>query len=80
LKEDQLNGAWWSMEDLERRTGMKREWIKEKILLHPRFKKMLDSTFGGPVYYPEVKGEKWAFVSKPMATFLEQHFAEIYRG
>jgi phage pi2 protein 07 len=78
LQEQELNGQWWSMKDLEARTAKKVDWIKENILYVPRFKKLLDVQSGGFVYYPQTRGENWAFQAPQMANFLDKHFSNIY--
>ena len=78
LKDKSLIGVYWSMKDLEVRTGKKVEWIKDNILYPPKFKKLLDVQNGGFVYYPQVKGEKWTFLASKMAEFLEDNFYSIF--
>lgn len=73
-----LDGVFWSMNELEERTGKKHEWLKENILNHPKFSSVLDVRNGGPVFYPSRKGEKWTFLAKEMARFLEDNFHEIF--
>lgn len=80
LKQNELSGVWWSMKDLEKRIGKKQEWIKENILYPTRFRRMLDIENGGFVYYPERKGQTWAFLATKMSEFLEKHFADIWKG
>ncbi|MBM7580062.1 DUF771 domain-containing protein [Jeotgalibacillus terrae] len=78
LQDQELKGLWWSMKDLEDRTGKKSYWIKENILSKAKYRKTLDVKYGGFVYYPEIKGETYAFHALKMADFLDDHFAEIY--
>ncbi|HLU20993.1 MAG TPA: DUF771 domain-containing protein [Bacillaceae bacterium] len=73
LKRNELTGVYWSMKDLEQRTGKKHEWIKENILYPTRFKKILDVDNGGFVYYPKSKGQTWTFQATEMASFLEDY-------
>lgn len=73
------NKVWWTMKDLEEVTGYSDDWLKEKILFQPRYKKILDLDFGGFVYYPEKRGEKWLFIASKMQEFLEKYFVEIVR-
>lgn len=80
LKQNQLSGVYWNMKDLEQRTGKKHEWIKENILYPTRFRKMLDSDYGGFVFYPKSKGQTWSFQAKKMAEFLDRHFGDIFSG
>lgn len=80
LKEHSLTGVYWSMKDLEDRTGKKQVWIKENILYPTRFKKILDVRNGGFVFYPEKKGQTWAFQANKMAEFLDKYFADIFKG
>ena len=35
------NKIWWTMKDLEQVTGYSDDWLKDKILLQPRYKKFL---------------------------------------
>lgn len=78
LQREQLNGVYWTMKDLEKRLNKKHEWIKENILYPTKFRKVLDVKNGGPVYYPEVNGEKWAFHATKTAQFLEDNFYSIF--
>lgn len=78
LKKESLSGVYWSMRDLEKRTGKKHEWIKENILYPSRFKKILDAENGGFVFYPEMRGQNWSFQAIGMAKFLDDNFNEIF--
>ena len=78
LQKTSLLGVYWNMKDLEKRTSRKVEWLKTNILFVPRFKKILDVNFGGFVYYPEVKGQAWAFQAQKMAKFLDDNFHHIF--
>ena len=69
---------WWSMSDLEQVTGYSDDWLKEKILLRPEYKKILDIENGGFTYYPEKRGEKWMFIADRMKEFLEKYFVQIF--
>lgn len=69
---------WWTMKDLENATGYSDDWLKDKILLRPHYKKILDLENGGFVYYPEKRGEKWLFIASRMEEFLEKHFVQIF--
>lgn len=80
LKEQSLEGIYWSMKDLEERTGKKHEWLKENILFPTKFAKILDVKNGGCVYYPTKNGEKWTFQATKMAKFLESNFHNIFGG
>lgn len=79
LKKQSLIGVYWTMRDLEERTGKKHEWIKENILYPTRFRRILDVKNGGFVYYPEVRGQTWSFHALKMAEFLDKYFGEIFR-
>lgn len=78
LKERELHGVYWTMKDLEQRTNKKQEWLKDNVLYQPRFKKELDVSNGGFVYYPKKSGEKWTFQATKMAKFLEDNFYLIF--
>ena len=78
LKNQSLVGVYWTMKDLENRTGKKHEWIKENILYPTKFMKVLDVKQGGFVYYPEKNGEKWTFLASEMTKFLEKNFQSIF--
>lgn len=78
LKQQQLSGLYWSMKDLEARTGMKRSWLQDNILYKPRFKKILDVKNNGFVYYPQSQGQKWSFNARKMAEFLDENFHIIF--
>ncbi|WP_409276392.1 DUF771 domain-containing protein (plasmid) [Neobacillus sp. SCS-31] len=74
-----MKKIWWTMKDLEEATGYSDDWLKENILLKPRYKKLLDLEHGGFVYYPAKRGEKWLFIASKMQLFLEQHFTDIFK-
>jgi phage pi2 protein 07 len=76
LKRSQLTGVYWTMKDLETRTGRKKEWLIDNVLYVPKFQKILD----GFVYYPKGKGSPWAFQATKMAKFLEENFHLIFGG
>ncbi len=78
LKQKSLAGVYWTMKDLENRTGKKHEWIKENILYPSRFRKILDVSNGGFVFYPEVRGQTWSFQANMMANFLDKYFNQIF--
>lgn len=78
LENATLDGVYWSITDLEIKTGKKHQWLKANILNHPKFSSLLDVRNGGPVYYPSKQGEKWTFLAKDMAKFLEQNFHNIF--
>ena len=80
LKKQSLSGTYWTMKDLEERTGRKQEWIKENILYPSRFRKKLDSDHGGFVYYPKGRGQAWSFQASKMAEFLDKYFSDIFSG
>jgi|SRR5690625_1767073 len=80
LKKESLSGVYWTMKDLEERVGKKQLWIKENILFPTRFKKILDIDNGGFVYYPERSGQTWSFQANKMAEFLDEYFADIFKG
>lgn len=73
-----MDKLWWTMKDLEDATGYSDDWLKEKILLRPCYKNLLDLENGGFVYYPEKRGEKWMFIASRMSEFLENRFTEIF--
>ncbi|MFD1707574.1 DUF771 domain-containing protein [Siminovitchia sediminis] len=79
LKKQELKGVYWTMKDLEKRTGKKHEWIKERILYPSKFRMILDVENGGFVYYPKSKGQTWSFQAIKMAEFLDKHFNQIFR-
>lgn len=78
LQQEGLQGVYWSMSDLEKRINKNQRWIKEKILMNPKFRRKLDVDFGGFVYYPEINGEKWAFQATKMTKFLDENFYSIF--
>lgn len=81
LLDSQLNGKWWDLKDLMDRTNRKRDWLENKILYKPNFKKLLDVEENpeGFVHYPVGKGSKWAFEPIKMSAFLKDYFPEIMR-
>jgi len=78
LENDRLIGTYWTMRDLEERTGKKHLWLKDRLLYRPEFRKVLDSKNGGCVYYPESQGQTWSFNAKRMAEFLDKNFEKIF--
>lgn len=78
LKQQQLTGRYWTMQDIEKRINRKHEWIKENILYPPRFKKILDVDQGGFVFYPKSRGQSWSFHAQKMAEFLDKNFQKIF--
>lgn len=80
LKKQSLAGTYWNMKDLEKRVNKSDKWIKENVLYKPRFKEFLDSTNGGPVYYPESQGQSWSFQAVKMSQFLEKNFSRIFKN
>jgi len=79
LQNSQLQGVYWSMKDLEKRINRKHEWIKDNILYPPKFRKILDVSNGGFVFYPKSKGQTWSFQATKMARFLDENFNIIFR-
>ena len=80
LEELQKNQhGYWVMEDLQNYVNRKQDWIKEKILYVPKFKKVLDASLGGFVSYPTKKGQPWSFHAKKMMKFLDENFSEIHQ-
>lgn len=78
LKRQELAGVYWNMKDLSKRINKSDRWIKDNILYQPRFKKILDSEYGGFVYYPKSQGQTWSFQATKMAEFLEKNFRSIF--
>lgn len=78
LKQQSLSGVYWTMKDLEIRTGKKHEWIKVNILYPSKFKEILDAKNGGFVFYPETRGQNWSFQAIEMSKFLDKNFNEIF--
>lgn len=75
LKDESLEGVYWTMKDLEKRINRKQLWIKDNILYPPKFKKQLEEF----VYYPESQGQTWLFHARKMAKFLDRNFSEIMK-
>lgn len=80
LKKCELAGVYWTMKELEKRTGRKVDWLKEHILYQPRFRKILDVQNGGFVFYPKVQGQAWSFHAPRMAEFLDKYFNIIFKS
>lgn len=78
LKQQQLTGKYWTMQDIEERINRKNEWIKKNILYPSKFRKILDVKNGGFVYYPESKGQAWSFQAKKIAEFLDKNFQKVF--
>ncbi|MBM0868873.1 DUF771 domain-containing protein [Staphylococcus auricularis] len=64
--------VWWSMQDLIDETGFEYKWLKDNILMNPKYMKELKHF----VYYPD--GNKWAFNREPMQQFLKENFKDIF--
>lgn len=79
LRKREFLGVYWSMKDLEERTGKKHEWLKENILFRSKFRRILDSDNGGFVYYPKKQGETWSFQASKMSEFLDKNFHLIFK-
>ncbi len=80
LQQEKLQGLNWTTADLERRVKKDMRWIKKHILYNAKFRRQLDVDFGGCVYYPENRGENWAFNATKMAKFLDDNFYLIFGG
>jgi len=78
LQQEKLQGLNWTTTDLEKRIKKDMRWIKKHILHHAKFRRQLDVDFGGFVYYPENRGENWAFNATRMAKFLDDNFHHIF--
>ncbi|MBS4221862.1 DUF771 domain-containing protein [Lederbergia citrea] len=78
LKQQELKGVYWTMQDLEKRINRKNEWIKENILYPTKFNKILDVNQGGFVFYPQSRGQSWSFHAIKMAEFLDKNFQQIF--
>lgn len=76
LQQQRLSGRWWTIEDLEKRTGRKKLWLRNNLLYMPKFKKELEKI----VHYPNSQGDKWSFHSSKMAKFLDDNFHLIHGG
>lgn len=76
LQQQRLSGRYWTMEDLEERTGRKQLWLKNNLLYAPRFKRELEKI----VHYPNSQGDKWSFHPIKMAKFLDDNFYLIFEG
>jgi len=76
LQQEQLSGRYWTMDELECRTGRGHLWLKNNLLYIPKFKKQLEKF----VHYPNASGEKWAFQASKMSQFLEDNFYSIFKG
>lgn len=74
IQQEEMVGRYWGMKDLEERTGMKSQWLKENVLYIPKFKQQLEKF----AYYPNSQGEKWSFQATKMAKFLEDNFYKIF--
>lgn len=78
LQSLEYKGQYWTMQDLEKRTNKKRDWLKDNILFNPTFLSKLNVDNGGFVYYPVKRGQNWSFQASKMAKFLEENFTEIF--
>lgn len=76
LQQEKLRGHYWSMEDLEKRTGKKRLWLKTNLLFIPRFKEELEKF----VHYPIAQEDEWSFHATKMVNFLDENFHLIFGG
>lgn len=66
------------MKDLSKRINKSSAWIKENILYPTKFRRILDSESGGPVFYPKSQGQTWSFQAVEMARFLDKYFKDIF--
>ena len=78
LKQQQLKGVYWTMQDLEKQINKKQDWIKENILYVSHFKEQLDAANKGCVAYPTKKGQPWVFHAQKMKDFLDENFCRIF--
>jgi phage pi2 protein 07 len=74
LQQEKQSGRYWTMEDLEERTGRKQLWLKANLLYATRFKKELEKI----VHYPNSQGDKWSFHASKMTKFLDDNFCLIF--
>lgn len=78
LQEQLLLGRTWLMKDLREWTGGKSaNWLKENILLNPKyaddFKAMQDAGY----IYRGTQGVPWKFKASVMAKWLDEHWNEL---
>ncbi|MDK1716378.1 hypothetical protein LABALGLTS371_15890 [Dellaglioa algida] len=79
LLSDQLAGRWWNLKEVKQRTGHDANWLKDNILLVPKFRKQLDAENGGPVFYPGISGRDYQFEPVQFGKFLEVWFPVIFK-
>lgn len=64
LQKNQLDGVYWSMQDLQNHVNRKQDWIKENILYIPKFKQELDASLGGSSFILIKKDSPGAFTQR----------------
>lgn len=79
LMAEQIAGRWWNMKEIKQRTGHDANWLKDNILLIPKFRKILDADNGGPVFYPGVSGRDYQFEPVGFSKFMKDWFPEIFK-
>ncbi|MDV5987575.1 DUF771 domain-containing protein [Streptococcus canis] len=72
-------GQWWEIEDVQKLLGIGRTKLINDILLNPRLKKEIDvvSNKDGFVVYPKGKGSPYKFLATKARKYFEKHFADI---
>lgn len=71
---DKGPGAWWDLKRLESETCRKRDWLKENILLNPKFKSEMAKITNN------CEGGNWMFRGREMQEFLDEHFHVLNGG
>ncbi|QDX91422.1 DUF771 domain-containing protein [Brevibacterium sp. JNUCC-42] len=67
LKESR-SGCWWDLKRLEMETCRKRDWLIEKILLNPKFKRDMATISNSK------DSGRWMFKAEDMRVFLNKNF------
>ena len=79
LQNDSDIGRWWTLQDVLDRTNRSRDWLKNNILFHPRYKKIIDVKNGGFVKFPNGGRDTYLFLPSKTKEFLEDNFSELLR-
>lgn len=73
-------GKWVKMPEFVSRASRSDVWLKSHVLNNPMLIETLKVENGGWVYYPNSKGDHWAFRLTGMKEFLENDFHRFIGG
>lgn len=73
LTKKEMQGQWWTLDDVLKHINISRKTFTEKILNNHKYRKQLESF----VHYPQNKGGKYYFLASKTKEFLEINFKTI---